>query len=283
MSSPAVAPEAAPHNNRDSNYFGVATEGGPTKVRLRVKRQDSPEATPEWQTFELPFQEKMNVISALMEVRKNPITDAGSKVPPPAWEAACLEEVCGNCSMIVNGMVRQACTALIEEVGDVQGDAYVVELSPMTKFPLVRDLVVDRSKMFENLKKVRAWVPIDGSYDLGMAPPQDDHGRQLRYALSRCMTCGCCLEACPQINEKSPFVGPQAIAQSLLFDLHPVGKALSSERMEFMTSEEGITGCGNAQNCVKVCPKGVPLTLAIARINRHTTVYKIRKWLGFGS
>ena len=44
----------------------------------------------------------------------------------------------------------------------------------MKKFPLIRDLVVDRSRMFENLKKVKGWVPIDGSYDLGMAPPQDD-------------------------------------------------------------------------------------------------------------
>lgn len=283
MPNAAVAPEAAPHANRDANYHGVATEHGPSKVRLRIKRQEGPNAPAEWHTFEIPFQEKMNVISALMEIRKFPTTVEGRDVPPPAWEAACLEEVCGNCSMIVNGMVRQACTALLEEVADVQGDAYVVELSPMTKFPVVRDLVVDRSKMFENLKKVRGWVPIDGSYDLGMAAPQDDHIRQLRYALSRCMTCGCCLEACPQINEKSPFVGPQAIAQALLFDLHPVGKSLHAERMEFMTSEEGITGCGNAQNCVKVCPKGVPLTLAIAQINRETTIYKIKKWLGFNT
>jgi succinate dehydrogenase / fumarate reductase iron-sulfur subunit len=47
-----------------------------------------------------------------------------------------------------------------------------------------------------------------------------------------------------------------------------------------MTSEEGITNCGNAQNCVKVCPKGVPLTQAIAEINRATTVYTVKKWLG---
>jgi succinate dehydrogenase / fumarate reductase iron-sulfur subunit len=50
-----------------------------------------------------------------------------------------------------------------------------------------------------------------------------------------------------------------------------------------LTSEEGITGCGNAQNCVKVCPKGVPLTRAIAQLNGDTTVYKIKKWLGWGA
>ncbi|MBS1717847.1 MAG: succinate dehydrogenase iron-sulfur subunit [Armatimonadetes bacterium] len=251
-----------------------------TTVRLKIKRQASAGAESHFETFDIPFREKLNVISALMDVRKNPTTIDGQNVEPPAWEAACLEEVCGSCTMLVNGHVRQSCTALIEDVGVLRGDTYEVTLEPMSKFPLIRDLIVDRSKMFQNLKKANAWVPIDGSYDLGMAPPQDDHVRQFRYALSRCMTCGCCLEACPQVNEKSPFVGPATLAQSLLFNMHPVGKSLENERMEFLTTEEGISGCGNAQNCVKACPKDVPLTRAIAQLNRDTTAYKVRKWIG---
>jgi len=152
----------------------------PTKVRLKVKRQRSAETPAYWETFEVPYKDKMNVISALMEVRKNPINEAGKLVDPPAWEAACLEEVCGSCTMVVNGGVRQSCTALLEEVATQVGDTYEFTLEPMTKFPVVRDLIVDRSRMFEGLKKVHGWVPIDGSYDRGMAQPQDDHVRQLR-------------------------------------------------------------------------------------------------------
>ncbi|MCC7435081.1 MAG: succinate dehydrogenase iron-sulfur subunit [Methanoregulaceae archaeon] len=251
-----------------------------TKIRLRIRRQAAKDAPVTWETFEIPFREKLNVISALMEIRKDPRTVDGKPTKPPAWEAACLEEVCGSCTMNVNGMIRQACTALIEDVGQPNGDVFEVTLEPMTKFPLVRDLIVDRSKMFENLKKIKGWVPIDGSYDLGMAPPQDDQIRQMRYALSRCMTCGCCQEACPQVNDKSEFVGPAAVAQALLFNLHPIGKTMENERLEYLSSEEGITGCGNAQNCVKVCPKGVPLTQAIAQINRDTTMYRLKKWVG---
>ncbi len=203
----------------------------PTKILLKVRRQDHPESESRWDEFRIPYRENLNVISALMHVQKDPVTVEGDTVRPPAWEAACLEEVCGSCTMNINGMIRQACTALIEEVAEVDGDTYCVTLEPMRKFPLVRDLVVDRSRMFENLKKIKAWVPIDGSYDLGMAPPQDDNVRQLRYALSRCMTCGCCLEACPQVNEHSSFVGPATLAQALLFDLHPVGKTLEKDRM----------------------------------------------------
>jgi succinate dehydrogenase / fumarate reductase iron-sulfur subunit len=254
-----------------------------TKIRLNIQRKASAESEAHWETFEIPFREKLNVISALMEVRKNPTTADGTEVVPPAWEAVCLEEVCGSCTMNINGGVRQACTALVEEVGELVRDTYEVTLEPMKKFPVIRDLVVDRSRMFENLQKVKAWVPIDGSYDLGMAQPQDDDVRQLRYALSRCMTCGCCMEACPQINEKSTFTGPATLAQALLFNLHPIGKRLENERLEYLTTDEGITGCGNAQNCVKVCPKGVPLTQAIAQLNRDTTAYKLKKWFGFAS
>lgn len=251
-----------------------------SKIRITILRQADPKGRSYWETYEIPYKDKLNVISALMEIRKNPVTAEGKDTTPPSWEAACLEEVCGSCTMNINGMIRQACTALIEEVADLVGDTYMLTLEPMKKFPVVRDLVVDRSKMFDNLIKMSAWVPIDGSYDLGMAAPQDDHVRQLRYALSRCMTCGCCMEACPQVNDKSPFIGPAALAQALLFNLHPVGQTLREDRFEQMTGESGITGCGNAQNCVKVCPKGVPLTRAIAQLNRDTTVYRIRKWLG---
>lgn len=251
-----------------------------TKIRLKILRQAGAGKEQRWDVFEIPYVDKINVISALIEVSKNPVTADGKEVSPVSYEAACLEEVCGSCTMNINGGIRQACTALLEEVGILRGDTLEVTLEPMKKFPLVRDLVVDRSKMFENLKKVQAWVPIDGSFDLGMAEKQDDNVRMLRYALSRCMTCGCCMEACPQINENSPFVGPAALGQALLFSLHPVGKTLNNERNEFLTSDEGISGCGNAQNCVKVCPKGVPLTRAIAQLNRDTGVYKLKKWVG---
>ena len=260
--------------------MSATTTAQATNIRLTILRQDGAGKEQRWDTFEIPYVDKINVISALIEIQKNPKTVEGKDVRPVTYEAACLEEVCGSCTMNINGGIRQACTALIEEVGILNGDTFEVKLEPMKKFPLIRDLMVDRSKMFENLKKVQAWVPIDGSFDLGMAEKQDDNVRMLRYSLSRCMTCGCCMEACPQVNEKSPFVGPAALGQALLFSLHPVGNTLDSERYQFLTSDEGISGCGNAQNCVKVCPKGVPLTRAIAQLNRDTTVHKVKSFFG---
>lgn len=252
----------------------------PETLLLRIRRRKNAHAPQFWDTFEIPYRPNQTVISALEQVRRHPQNVQGHLVDPPVWEAACLEEVCGSCTMYVNGTIRQACAALVEDVAIEHEGAMVIQLEPMRKFPVVRDLIVDRGKMFSNLAKVRAWVPIDGSYDLGPAPPQDDRLRSFRYALSCCMTCGCCMEACPQVNERSPFTGPATLAQALLFNLHPVGRAEMPARMEYLTSSEGITGCGNAQNCVKACPKHVPLTHAIAQLNRDTTVYKLKQWIG---
>ncbi len=150
----------------------------------------------------------------------------------------------------------------------------------MSKFPVVRDLVVDRSRMFENLKKIQAWIPIDGTYDLGPGPRMSQKQQELAYDFARCMSCGSCLEACPQVSEKSNFIGPAAIGQVRLFNSHPTGRLNADDRLEAVSGDDGIASCGNAQNCVQVCPKEIPLTRAIAEINRDTTVYRVRKWLG---
>src|SRR5450432_2157747 len=126
-------------------------------IRLKILRQDAADEpkTKRWEEFEVAWHPQMNVISALMEVRKNPKTVLGKKVAPVVWESSCLEEVCGACTMLVNGRVRQSCTALIDQLAP---DGGTITLQPMTKFPLIRDLIVDRSRMFTDLKKVHAWV-----------------------------------------------------------------------------------------------------------------------------
>ncbi len=245
----------------------------PSTIRLRVKRQDTPKASAYWQEFEVPYKPQHNVISVLMEIRRHPVTRDGAPTTPVVWEASCLEEVCGACTMLINGHVRQACTALIDKIEQP------IVLEPMTKFPVVRDLMVDRSRFFEDLKKAKAWIPLDGTYDLGPGPRVAPQTQEFGYALSRCMTCGCCLEACPQYNQASRFVGAAVMAQAVLFNLHPTGAMNKDERLEVMMSEGGVAGCGNAQNCVEVCPKELPLTTAIAELGRETTIKALKDLL----
>lgn len=242
-------------------------------VVLRIRRQERPGSAPYWQEFEVPFQPAMNVIAALQAARKLARTRDGKTVDPVTWESNCLEEVCGACTMIVNGKVRQACSALVEHLPQP------VTLEPMTKFPVVRDLCVDRSSMFENLKKVKAWIPIDGTYDIGPGPRMGDDEAQEGYILSRCMSCGCCVEVCPQVNDRSDFMGPAVMSQVVLFNSHPTGRLNRHERLDAVMGPGGIQDCGKAQNCVRACPKEIPLTESLVRLARESTLHALRDLL----
>src|SRR6202021_3290351 len=96
-------------------------------------------------------------------------------------------------------------------------------------FPLVRDLQVDRSVLFENLKAVKAWVPVDGTYDLVSGPRVFPQQQEASYPLSNCISCCCCMEVCPQFNDSTNFVGAATIAQVKLFNLDPSGKGLKEQ------------------------------------------------------
>jgi succinate dehydrogenase / fumarate reductase iron-sulfur subunit len=130
-----------------------------------------------------------------------------------------------------------------------------------------------------------------------VSPEQQDEA----YPLSRCITCGCCLEACPQYSKievwrhagesdadyaarkaaehEGAFVGAAVISQAILFNSHPTGAMLARERLEALMSPGGITDCGNAQNCVKVCPKEIPLLRSLAQAGRQATIHAIKRWL----
>lgn len=244
------------------------------RIQLVITRQDNPESESYEEKFDIPYRQNMNVISALMEIRRNPVNANGEATTPVYWDMGCLEEVCGACSMKINGKPRQSCTALVDQLEQP------IRLEPMSTFPVTRDLAVDRSRMFDSLKKVKAWVPIDGTYDLGPGPRMAENKRQWAYELSKCMTCGVCLEACPNVNSKSDFIGPAAISQVRLFNAHPTGAMNKNERLEGLMGEGGLSECGNSQNCVQSCPKGIPLTTSIASMNRETTLHSFKSFFG---
>lgn len=272
--------------------------GHAAAFEVRVLRQDGPQRASYWERHQVAHEKDMNVISVLQRIAAQAATSDGRPVAPVAWECNCLEEVCGACTMVINGRVRQACTALVDRLlAEHPGE---IELRPMTKFPVLRDLVVHRQRMFRALQKVQAWIPVDNYYDYGGGPKQSPEDQGAAYPLSECMTCGCCLEACPQYTKieisrregetdeqfaaretaayDHGFVGAHAISQAVLFNAHPTGQMTAGARLDALCAEGGIQICGNAQNCVSVCPKKIPLTTSIARAGRAVTIHKIKKW-----
>lgn len=259
----------------DSGAAATGPDGARHKVTIRIRRQDGPGKPSRWEAFAVPHRPNMNVISCLQYIAAHPVTADGTQTTSPVWDSSCLEEVCGACTMIINGRVRQSCSALVDKLVD---ETNSISLEPMTKFPVVRDLFVDRQRLFEDLKRAKAWVPLDGTYDLGPGPSQPPALQETRYPLSRCISCGCCLEACPQYTPHNKFVGAAVISQVRLFNDHPTGKSLADDRLETLMGEGGVGDCGKSGNCVEVCPKEIPLLESIAAVQRQATVYAIKSF-----
>jgi len=270
----------------------------PASFEVRVLRQQGPQQPNYWQRHRILYEPNLNVISILQKIAIQATTTSGKSTTPVAWDCNCLEEVCGACTMLVNGKTRQACSALVDRL--LEDNPEGIELLPMSKFPVVRDLVVERGRMFRSLERVNSWIPVDDYYDRGPGPRESQSQQQVRYPLSECMTCGCCVEACPQFTKvevsrhlgesdqqfesrrqqayDNAFVGPAAISQAMLFNDHGTGALNAGQRLDALMEPGGIQVCGNAQNCVAVCPKEIPLTTSIARAGRQTTLYAIRRF-----
>ncbi len=242
---------------------------------VEIKRQATPSAPVRTERFTIPWRPNMNITSVLGEIAAEPVTADGHETTAIAYDANCLEEICGSCAMLINGRARMACSALVDKLLQEDGGNKIT-LAPLSKFPVVRDLAVDRSVLFQNLKAVKAWVPIDGSYDLGPGPRQVPQIQEQRYPLSNCISCTICMEVCPQFNDSTSFVGAATIAQVKLFNMDPAGAVLKEERLRALAGDGGVQECGMAQNCVAACPKQLPLIEAISDVSRDVVLQQVK-------
>ena len=243
----------------------------------------------------------MNVISVLQRIAAKATTADGKTVAPVAWDCNCLEEVCGACTMVINGKVRQSCSALVDRLlddhpGEIELRAD--EQVPGGPRPVRRSLAAVPGAARRSRPGFRPTAITTRGPGRGISQA----AQEAMYPLSECMSCGCCLEACPQYSKieverhdgesdeafeqrkneayDRGFVGAHAISQAVLFNMNPTGQNNAGERLDALMDEGGIQVCGNAQNCVAVCPKKIPLTTSIGRAGRATTVRMLKKWFG---
>lgn len=233
-------------------------------IRLKIRRQDHPNSSPYWESVEVKLKPLMTVHSALQSIKQWPVNSEAGAITPVVWDANCLEGQCGTCTMLINGRVGLACQTRLDGLDEP------VRIEPLTKFPILRDLSVDRKKISQHLRVMKAWNLLDGYYStkshIQLTQDQEDSN----HLLSACMACGACLEVCPQYNEHSSFVGPMSLVQLDRFENHPNRKTTDGGR-DVVLSVRGVEGCQNTQNCVKVCPVHLPITTSIAKLKRRAT------------
>jgi succinate dehydrogenase / fumarate reductase iron-sulfur subunit len=225
---------------------------GVAAFTLRIRRQASPASAPYWQGFSLAPRPHATVAHYLTEAREQSLLSGKGALE---WSGPCAGSCRGACALLVDGRPVTACGTVLESPPSGQ-----VTIEPLSKFLVIRDLVVDREPLENAIHAL----------ELGAVAATPSNA-PLASALSRCTRCGLCMEACPQVNQRSDYTGPAVMAHVLVFNARPDGQARASERLRAIMGRGGLADCGNAQNCATVCPFDVPLLDALGELGHQTT------------
>ena len=227
-------------------------------VSLDILRMDREKRIPYHQI--IPFEtedERETVATALTAINADPdVSDnTGKPVEPIVWECSCLQKKCGACAMRINGHPALACDAKLRDLTD--GKNSVITLEPLRKFPVVADLMVDRSIMYENLKQIGVWLRDEANLT------QEKY--DLAYEGSRCLQCGCCLEICPNFYAGGTFAGTAGFVPTVRLISELTGK----ERREVKRAYRKYiyNGCGKSLACRDICPAGIDIEHLLVNSN----------------
>lgn len=223
-------------------------------MKVRVLRQQSPTAKPYWESFDYDGPRESSVSGLLdhLNYHDDIVNDAGQRTERIAWECSCLQGMCGGCAMVINGMPALACDTFLK---DLPGDEVV--LQPLQKFPVVRDLFVDRSSIYENLKA--------GNVSIGEYRPKTGEGHTHQYEVAKCLKCGLCLEICPNYTSGNTFFG--AVFANDCYLVYARNQQKASDIRKVYAQHFG-NSCSKSLTCMDVCPMGISTITSMAKLNR---------------
>lgn len=243
------------------------------KVTLRVWRQSGSDSSGEFKEYPAEVIEDMSFLEVL-DVINEDLTAKGEE--PIAFEHDCREGICGSCGAMVNGRAhgpgdRSAlCQVHMRQFQD--GDMIVVEPWRAEAFPVLKDLVVDRSA-FDDVIQAGGYISVrTGSAPDANALPIGKPTSDEAFNYAACIGCGACVAACP--NASASLFTAAKVSHLNGLPQGQVERAARTVRMVQVMDESGFGGCTNHGECAAVCPKGIPLK-AIARMNRDLVFAKV--------
>lgn len=221
---------------------------------VKIKRQRNSESESYWQSFRYDGPEHVTVSAVLDALNySDDLFDIDSK--PAArirWECSCMQSVCGGCAMVINGVPALACAAFADEV---KGSELVLE--PLSKFPVVADLIVDRGIIYENLTGAKAY--------LDSVAENNKYQYDQQYSVAKCLKCGLCLEVCPNYRPGADFFGAVFANECYL-----IASQSSDKKTQIVKSYKKHfgAGCSKVLSCQSICPAGIQTISSILRMNR---------------
>ena len=224
-----------------------------TDMKVRILRKRPVEDRQYWEEFIYEGPSDVSVAGMLdsLNYRDDIVNAAGENVPRIAWECSCLQGMCGGCAMVINGRPALACETFVRDLGDE------ITLRPLSKFPVINDLVIDRGIIHENALKVNDYIK---EYK---ASPAEEHEHQ--YAAAKCLKCGLCLEVCPNYVNGQTFFGAAFANDCYLVASRNRTKG---EKIGALYAEHFGKTCSKSLSCMEVCPVKIPTLASISKLNR---------------
>lgn len=225
-------------------------------IELSILRRENAQASPYWQNILYETDNlQETVASALTVINESGefLDTGGNKVEPIRWQCSCLQKKCGACAMIIDGRPGLACGARLKDYAGKKK----LKIEPFRKFPVIADLMVDRSILFENLKTLKLWR--EESISLS------DSSTETAYETSRCLQCGCCLEVCPNYSISEEFFGAAGFVPTIRLLTSLTGAEQKKIKESYL--KHSYSGCGKSLACASVCPAEIEIEKLLVNTN----------------
>jgi len=237
------------------------------KITLKIWRQTSPTTKGQFKTYTLGHVSPDMSFLEMLDVLNQDLIKKGEE--PVTFDHDCREGICGVCSLYINGRPHgplQTTTCQLHMRTFSDGETITIEPWRATAFPIIKDLMVDRSA-FDRIQQAGGFISVNtgGVPDANEIPISKKIADEAMDA-AQCIGCGACVAACK--NASAMLFVSAKVSQ---FALLPQGKPERKERVEKMVAQmdaEGFGACTNTRACEAECPKGIQIT-NIARMNRE--------------
>lgn len=224
-------------------------------MRFRIYRYNPETDTqPYMQDYQLQeVSSDMMLLDALLLIKEQD--------PTLSFRRSCREGVCGSDGMNINGTNGLACITPLMSLKEP------VEIRPMPRLPVIRDLIVDMEQFYQQYREVEPYLTVKDplpEVELKQTPAQRDE----LDGLYECILCGCCTTSCPSFWwNPDKFLGPAALLQAARF-IKDSRDQQTEERLQALDDPFKLFRCHTIMNCVQVCPKGLNPTRAIGEIKK---------------
>ncbi len=246
------------------------------KVKLKIWRQKNRSESGHFEDYQLDtVSTDMSFLEMLDTLNEKLVID---NKEPVAFDHDCREGICGMCSLMINGQAhgpeKETTTCQLHMRSFKDGDTIIIEPWRSKAFPVVKDLMTDRSA-FDRVIEAGGYISVNtGNAQDANTLPISKENADLAMDAATCIGCGACVASCPNASAML-FTAAKVSQLSLL----PQGQVEADERAQNMVAamdSEGFGNCSNHAECEASCPKGINLS-HIARMNRDFLSSKIRK------